>query len=331
MESIEIDGVQIHLGTAVKLDMEWIGQPELLEQLLAAWAKIHADDLPLTPRILGPPGVGKTTLAYAAAKRVNKNVYILQCTADTRPEDLLITPVLGSNQEIKYHASPLVTAMIKGAVCILDEGNRMPEKSWASLAPLLDKRKYIESIIAGVKIKAHPDFRVCVTMNQDASVFEIPDYIGSRLQPKIHVPFPTKEEEMEVLSYNVPFSSKEIIEYVVDFLQKGHKNDETYSIRDGINILRYMLKLSKNETQPLPDEKIKEYFKTAAVKILDKSAIDYIEGRTPRKRIELPFGVQGNLIRLDRLGFLNQEDEDDEFMDDDPVHQEQDDDFDDEF
>jgi MoxR-like ATPase len=47
--------------------------------------------------------------------------------------------------------------MIRGGVAILDEGNRMSEKSWASLAPLLDNaRRYVESIVAGIKIKAHP-------------------------------------------------------------------------------------------------------------------------------------------------------------------------------
>ena len=71
------------------------------------------------------------------------------------------------------YASPLVTAMLRGGVCILDEGNRMSEKSWASLAPLLDHRRYIESIVTGLKIKAHPEFRVCCTMNDDAAARDL--------------------------------------------------------------------------------------------------------------------------------------------------------------
>ena len=69
---------------------------------------------------------------------MKKPVYIFQCTMDTRPEDLLITPVVDQGGGIRYVASALVTAMIRGGVCILDEANRMSEKSWASLAPLLD-------------------------------------------------------------------------------------------------------------------------------------------------------------------------------------------------
>ena len=53
-------------------------------------------------------------------------------------EDLIVTPVIAEQGKIHYMASSLVTAMIRGGVLILDEGNRMSEKSWASLAPLLD-------------------------------------------------------------------------------------------------------------------------------------------------------------------------------------------------
>ncbi|NMC06158.1 MAG: AAA domain-containing protein [Candidatus Lokiarchaeota archaeon] len=292
MDSITIDGVQIFLSRPTALDMEWIGQSDLMEQLLAAWATIHEADVPMCPRILGQPGSGKTTLAYAAAKKINKQVFIFQCTADTRPEDLIITPVLGSKQDIRYHASALVTAMITGAVCILDEGNRMPEKSWASLAPLLDRRRYVESILAGVQIKAHPDFRVCVTMNQDASVFEIPDYIGSRLQPKIHVNFPSRQNEIAILQYNIPFAQKEVIDYVVDFLQKAHKVDEPYSVRDGVNIARYMLKMAASEPAPFDQPRLDKYFKMAVAQVLDPDALDVVNGSKRKLRTGFP-GISG--------------------------------------
>jgi AAA domain (dynein-related subfamily) len=66
---------------------------------------------------------------------------------DTRPEDLLITPVIAEDRRIEYRASSVVSAMIRGGVLLLDEGNRMPERSWASLAPLMDERRYVESTL----------------------------------------------------------------------------------------------------------------------------------------------------------------------------------------
>ncbi|MFH1673952.1 MAG: MoxR family ATPase [Pseudomonadota bacterium] len=238
-----IDGISLMLARPADLPLRWVGQDDLIKQVLAAWMVIHEKDLPFNPRLIGKPGVGKTTLGYASARQLGREVYLFQATMDTRPEDLIVTPVMGGDGAIKYAASSLVTAMIRGGVCILDEGNRMSEKSWASLAPLLDDRRYVESIITGLTIKAHPDFRFTVTMNDDASTYEIPEYIHSRLQPQIFIDFPERDDELLILKENLPFGDKEILEYVVDFLQRAHVADEVYSVRDGINMVRYAMKM----------------------------------------------------------------------------------------
>lgn len=243
MESMHIQGVELILSQPTEMDLCWVGNSEVKRQLKAAWLILSNQDLPMNPRIIGKPGIGKTTLAYAVGREYNEQVYIFQCTVDTRPEDLLITPVIGAQQQIRYHASPLVTAMLKGGVCILDEGNRMGEKSWASLAPLLDMRRYVESIVAGIKVPAHPEFRLAVTMNDDASTFDVPDYIQSRLQPQIEVGYPSASEELEILKVNLPEAPEDILKLVSEFLQRSHEEKKTYTTRDGVNISRYAFKL----------------------------------------------------------------------------------------
>jgi MoxR-like ATPase len=243
MTTVTIEDVTLHLAHPDELPSRWVGQDDVMRQLLAAWMVIDATDLPMNPRLLGKPGVGKTTLAYAAAKRMGADVYIMQATVDTRPEDLLVTPVIEGEGQLRYVASPLVSAMIRGGVAVLDEGNRMSEKSWASLAPLLDTRRYVESIVAGIKIKADPKFRLVTTMNDDASTFDLPEYIHSRLQPQILLDFPERDEELRILKENLPFGDDEILEYVTDFLQLTHAADERYTVRDGINIARFAMKL----------------------------------------------------------------------------------------
>ena len=131
----------------------------------------------------------------------------------------------------------------------------MNEKSWASLAPLLDQRRYVESIVAGITVEAHPDFRAAVTMNQDDSTYEIPDYILSRLQPTLSVGFPNRRDELAILEYHLPFAPAEALALMVDFLQAAHGLKLDFSARDGINVLRYAIKrLAHTEGHPLSTE-----------------------------------------------------------------------------
>jgi MoxR-like ATPase len=280
----ELDEVRFLLARADTTERDWIGQEEVLRQLLACWLVVDERDQPLTPRIKGVPGIGKTTLGMAAARQLGQELYIFQCTADTRPEDLLITPVLAEAGKIVYHASPLVTAMVRGAICILDEGNRMNEKSWASLAPLFDQRRYVESIIAGVQVHAHSQFRACVTMNEDESTFEVPDYILSRLQPTLEVTFPNREDEIAILEYHLPFAEKDLIGMTVDFLQRAHGLALDFSPRDGVHILQYAIKRrAQDPAHPLARDVA---WKEAVLRVLGEEALELETLAEKRKRAQ---------------------------------------------
>ena len=74
MEKVVIEGTEIFLTQPDEVPMIWVGQDELITQVVAAWMVIGDDDLPLNPRLVGKPGVGKTTLAYHAGRSLNKPV-----------------------------------------------------------------------------------------------------------------------------------------------------------------------------------------------------------------------------------------------------------------
>lgn len=310
-DRVEISGVSLKLSPPHDAVGEWIGQREILQQLLACWLVVDERDLPLTPRLIGTPGIGKTALAMAAARARKQELYIYQCTSDTRPEDLLVTPVLAEAGKIAYHASPLVTAMIRGGVCILDEGNRMNEKSWAGLAPLFDHRRYVESIVAGITVGAHPDFRCVVTMNQDESTYEIPDYILSRLQPTLPLGFPDRQDELAILKYHLPFAEPELLAMTVDFLQHSHELRLDFSPRDGINVLRFAIKrLAQDPKHPLSRDAA---WKEALLKCLGDEAGD-LDAAAQRKARTLG----GDAVPLGLGDFF--------FSPDDPLHPDRDED-----
>jgi MoxR-like ATPase len=130
----------------------------------------------------------------------------------------------------------------------------------------------VESIVAGVKIKAHPNFRFVTTMNDDASTFDLPEYIHSRLQPQLLIDFPEKDEEYQILKENLPFAEDRVLQYVANFLEQAHAADERYSVRDGINIARYATKL-KSLAMGLEHERMA--LQTAVLETLGEEALRY--------------------------------------------------------
>ena len=78
---VDIAGVQLKLASPMSNQTEWIGQKEVLKQLLACWLTVDDQDQPLTPRLVGVPGIGKTALAMSAASLREQDLYVFQCTA----------------------------------------------------------------------------------------------------------------------------------------------------------------------------------------------------------------------------------------------------------
>ena len=243
-EKVTLRGVEVTLATPDDHRVEWVDYNEYRLQLEAAWLRLSDSEPPLNPRLIGDPGLGKTTLVCATARHIGRPLYIFQCTMDTRPEDLLITPVLTADKRIEYRASAVVSAMLKGGVLLLDEGNRMPERSWASLAPMLDGRRYVESALTALKIHAHPDFRMCVTMNDDTSTYELPGYIRSRLKPKIEIVAPPWPVQEQIVRLKCPGVDEDLLVRVFEELKRRAKDNRHDSIRDMLSLAEYVQKLS---------------------------------------------------------------------------------------
>jgi MoxR-like ATPase len=248
--TFSLGNITIYLPEAFQGHVSCEGLHLARKQLHAAWLSTGEEDPPMNPRIVGAPGVGKTTLALHVAQSLNENeVYVMQATSDLRPDDLVIVPVLKSGREIEYRASPLLAAVVNGGVCILDEGNRMSEKCWATLAPLLDQRRYLDSVIAGVRVHAHPKFRFATTMNDDASAYDLPEYILSRLSPKIALSPLNETELLNTFKSILPRAEVQWLSEVVRLMRGLDSHGINCSVRDGVLIARYAFKRMQKPEQ----------------------------------------------------------------------------------
>lgn len=101
----------------------------------------------------------------------------------------------------------------------------------------------VEVTLAAVKVHAHPDFRLCVTMNDDASVYELPGYIQSRLKPKIEIVSPPWALQEEILRLKCPAVDDDLLHGVFEELRRRAAAGRKDSIRDMLTLAQYAQKL----------------------------------------------------------------------------------------
>jgi len=93
--------ILLHHAPPDEMPSAWVGQENIKKRLCAALLRLESGDPPLNPCLVGKPGMGKTSLAYHVGRELfAQDVYIFQCTQDTRPEDLIVSPVLGPEGSI---------------------------------------------------------------------------------------------------------------------------------------------------------------------------------------------------------------------------------------
>ena len=80
------------------------------------------------------------------------------------------------------------------------------------------------------------------------------------------------DEEKLILAENLPFSDDQILDYVTRFLQTAHAADEVYTVRDGVNIARYSLKLLQEDGSTTDGA-----LRSAVTRILGEEALRHLD------------------------------------------------------
>ena len=231
--------------------MEMVGRESEMRKILAAWM-VGEDDFPLSPILLGDPGFGKNRIVYECARVCAKELYIYQGHEDVSAEDLVCAVRFSDDpgKKMDYILSPLVTAILKGGICFIDEIAKIRPRALAPLASLLDERRYIDSNILGERIHAHPGFRfVAATNTDDIKDSLLPDFIRSRMRPEIRVAYPGKRDINAIVSGRYSALQKEGQGLVDHFwhLWKSHNGDVPPAPRDSLYLFGFASKLADFE------------------------------------------------------------------------------------
>jgi len=179
-----------------------VGRELEMEKILAAWIAGEGA-FPLSPLLLGDPGLGKNRIVYECARLCGQEYYMFQGHEDVSAEDLVCSMRFSDNtaKKMDYSLSSVATAMLKGGICFVDEIAKMRPRALAPLASLLDERRYLDSNNLGERIHAHPAFRfVAATNTADMKGNLLPDFIRSRIRPIIRVGYPERREINQILS-----------------------------------------------------------------------------------------------------------------------------------
>lgn len=168
-----------------------VGQHEVSEQLMIGMlCRGHCI-------LQGMPGLAKTMLVATLASLTDLNFRRVQFTPDLMPGDITGTEVLEEDHTTGKRVFRFVEGPLFGNVVLADEINRTPPKTQSALLEAMQERQ----ITVGGKTYDLPDpFFVLATQNpvETEGTYPLPEAQLDRFLLKIHVSYPTRDEELEI-------------------------------------------------------------------------------------------------------------------------------------
>ena len=142
----------------------------------------------------GVPGLAKTLAVSTLAETINTRFQRIQFTPDLLPADILGTQIYDqSNGQFSVKKGPIFANII-----LADEINRAPAKVQAALLEAMQEKQVT---IGGTTFKLDEPFLVLATQNpiEQEGTYPLPEAQVDRFMMKLHVGYPTRDEEKEIL------------------------------------------------------------------------------------------------------------------------------------
>ena len=159
----------------------------------------------------GVPGLAKTTAVKTLAQSVKADFKRIQFTPDLLPADLLGTQVYQpKTSEFDIKKGPLFSNII-----LADEINRAPAKVQSALLEAMQERQIT---IAGKTFPLDEPFMVIATQNpiEQEGTYPLPEAQIDRFMLKLHIDYPSKEEEKLIMQQMSSSANSYKVKPVVD-------------------------------------------------------------------------------------------------------------------
>lgn len=185
-ESAFIDLLMMELNKVV------VGQKYMVERLLIGMlANGHV-------LLEGVPGLAKTLAIKSLATAIHGHFARIQFTPDLLPADVLGTVVYNPQaHQFSVRKGPIFANFI-----LADEINRAPAKVQSALLEAMQERQVT---IGDTTYKLEEPFLVLATQNpiEQEGTYELPEAQVDRFMLKVVITYPKKEEERQIIRYNL--------------------------------------------------------------------------------------------------------------------------------
>ncbi len=181
-----------------------VGQDLLVERLLIAMlCRGHV-------LIEGVPGLAKTLSVSTLARAIDATFVRIQFTPDLLPADVTGTQIY-SPQDGEFHVRK---GPIFANIVLADEINRAPAKVQSALLEAMQERQVS---IGGSTFPLDDPFMVLATQNpiEHEGTYQLPEAQLDRFMLKVHVTYPSREDEKRILDRFVVPGERPAITQVV--------------------------------------------------------------------------------------------------------------------
>lgn len=227
-----VDDIRLELGKII------VGQHRMVDLLIAA---LLADGHVL---IEGVPGVAKTLTTKLLAQTISADFSRIQFTPDLMPADVIGTSVFNPKTTgFEFKEGPIFSNIV-----LIDEINRSPAKTQAALFEVMEERQIT---VDGNTYFMEPPFMVVATQNpiEQEGTYRLPEAQLDRFLFRIDVPYPSLDEEVEILSGSYSRKNKldiSTLDKVISAEEIAKQRDVTASIHVEPELMKYIAEVIQN-------------------------------------------------------------------------------------